>query len=85
MPLVIALPVQLTKDGALAVFHDKTLQRVCGENRRLEECTAEDLAALRLFETDAPSPHAHYLCWKTGIMDRWECSAFAEWLHKSMS
>ncbi len=52
----IALPVQLTKDGALAVFHDKTLQRVCGENRRLEECTAEDLAALRLFETDERIP-----------------------------
>jgi DNA-binding transcriptional LysR family regulator len=32
-----------------------------------------------------PSPHAHYLCWRTGMMDRWECSAFAEWLRKSVA
>ncbi|HNN90603.1 MAG TPA: LysR family transcriptional regulator, partial [Giesbergeria sp.] len=31
-----------------------------------------------------PSPHAHYLCWRTGAMDRWECAAFAEWLHKTI-
>jgi LysR family glycine cleavage system transcriptional activator len=31
---------------------------------------------------DVPSPHAHYLCWRTGMMDRWECAAFAEWLRK---
>ena len=30
------------------------------------------------------SPHAHYLCWRTGTMDRWECAAFAEWLKKSL-
>ena len=39
---------------------------------------------VRLFDTDAPSPHAHYLCWRTGAMDRWECAAFAEWLRKTM-
>jgi DNA-binding transcriptional LysR family regulator len=32
------------------------------------------------FSEDVPSPHAHYLCWRTGMMDRWECAAFAEWL-----
>jgi LysR family glycine cleavage system transcriptional activator len=32
-----------------------------------------------------PSPHAHYLCWRTGAMDRWECAAFAEWLKKSVA
>ena len=31
------------------------------------------------------SPHAHYLCWRTGMMDRWECSAFADWLRKSIA
>ena len=39
---------------------------------------------VRLFDTDAPSPHAHYLCWRTGAMDRWECAAFAEWLRQTM-
>jgi DNA-binding transcriptional LysR family regulator len=33
-----------------------------------------------VFCAHVPSPHAHYLCWRTGTMDRWECAAFAEWL-----
>ena len=36
------------------------------------------------FRTPVPSPHAHYLCWRTGTMDRWECAAFAEWLKKAL-
>jgi DNA-binding transcriptional LysR family regulator len=38
----------------------------------------------RLSPRTVPSPHAHYLCWRTGAMDRWECAAFAEWLAKSV-
>ena len=38
-----------------------------------------------LFDRHVPSPHAHYLCWRTGTMDRWECAAFAEWLRKAVS
>jgi LysR family glycine cleavage system transcriptional activator len=38
----------------------------------------------RLSARSVPSPHAHYLCWRTGTMDRWECAAFAEWLQKSV-
>jgi LysR family glycine cleavage system transcriptional activator len=38
----------------------------------------------RISTRNVPSPHAHYLCWRTGAMDRWECAAFAEWLRKSM-
>jgi LysR family glycine cleavage system transcriptional activator len=34
---------------------------------------------------NVPSPHAHHLCWRTGTMDRWECSAFADWLKKSLA
>jgi len=41
-------------------------------------------ALVRLFERSVPSPHAHYLCWNTGAMDRWECAAFAEWLRKAI-
>ncbi|MDP2771402.1 MAG: LysR substrate-binding domain-containing protein [Giesbergeria sp.] len=44
----------------------------------------ENGTLVRLFDTDVPSPHAHYLCWRTGTMDRWECAAFAEWLHKTV-
>jgi LysR family transcriptional regulator, glycine cleavage system transcriptional activator len=38
----------------------------------------------RLGPRSVPSPHAHYLCWKTGTMDRWECSAFANWLQGAL-
>ena len=44
----------------------------------------ENGTLVRLFDHDAPSPHAHYLCWRTGTMDRWECAAFAEWLRKTI-
>ena len=37
-----------------------------------------------VFSRKVTSPHAHYLCWRTGTMDRWECAAFADWLRKSL-
>ena len=40
---------------------------------------------VRLFERSVPSPHAHYLCWRTGTMERWECAAFADWLRKALT
>jgi DNA-binding transcriptional LysR family regulator len=39
----------------------------------------------RISDRNVPSPHAHYLCWRTGAMDRWEVAAFAEWLRKSLA
>jgi LysR family glycine cleavage system transcriptional activator len=39
---------------------------------------------VRVSPRSVPSPHAHYLCWRTGTMDRWECAAFAEWLKSSL-
>lgn len=44
----------------------------------------DNASLVRLYPRNVPSPHAHYLCWHTGAMDRWECSAFAEWLKKSL-
>jgi DNA-binding transcriptional LysR family regulator len=35
---------------------------------------------VRLFDRSVPRPHAHYLCWRTGTMERWECATFADWL-----
>ena len=43
------------------------------------------LSSNALFASKVPSPHAHYLCWRTGTMDRWECMAFAEWLKKAVA
>ena len=45
----------------------------------------ENGSLVRLFDRCVPSPHAHYLCWRTGTMDRWECAAFAEWLKKALA
>ncbi|MDR7379939.1 DNA-binding transcriptional LysR family regulator [Rhodoferax ferrireducens] len=42
-------------------------------------------ALVRLYARSVPSPHAHYLCWNTGAMDRWECAAFADWLKKAVA
>ena len=37
-------------------------------------------ALVRVSPRNVPSPHAHYLCWRTGALDRWEVAAFADWL-----
>ena len=37
------LDVQLSKDGQVVVFHDDTLERVCGVNARVDELTYEEL------------------------------------------
>jgi DNA-binding transcriptional LysR family regulator len=45
----------------------------------------ENGTLVRLFPRQVPSPHGHYLCWRTGAMDRWECAAFADWLKKAVA
>ena len=42
------------------------------------------LGTNEVFLKNVPSPHAHYLCWRTGAMDRWEVAAFTDWLKKSL-
>jgi LysR family transcriptional regulator, glycine cleavage system transcriptional activator len=44
----------------------------------------ENGTLVRIFPRQVPSPHGHYLCWRTGAMDRWECAAFADWLKKAV-
>ena len=51
----------------------------------LERGSLVRLGSNDVFGRNVPSPHAHYLCWRTGMMDRWECAAFAEWLKKSVA
>lgn len=52
----IELDVQLTADGQVVVFHDATLKRVCGVDRRLSELTFEQLQEIPLAETDEQIP-----------------------------
>jgi LysR family glycine cleavage system transcriptional activator len=51
----------------------------------LENGSLVRLGSSEVFTANVPSPHAHYLCWRTGMMDRWECAAFAEWLKQVLA
>lgn len=51
----------------------------------LENGSLVRLGSSEVFAGNVPSPHAHYLCWRTGMMDRWECAAFAEWLKQVLA
>ncbi|MBJ7469241.1 MAG: LysR family transcriptional regulator, partial [Rhodoferax sp.] len=37
----------------------------------LENGSLVRLGSSEVFTGNVPSPHAHYLCWRTGMMDRW--------------
>ena len=52
----IELDVRLSKDGRLVVFHDDTLDRVCGREGRVVDFTAAELATFKLNGTDDGIP-----------------------------
>jgi glycerophosphoryl diester phosphodiesterase len=52
----IELDVRLSKDGVLMVFHDDTLDRVCGREGKVINFTAEELATFKLNGTDDGIP-----------------------------
>ncbi|MBE6588788.1 MAG: glycerophosphodiester phosphodiesterase [Ruminococcaceae bacterium] len=52
----IELDVQLSSDGVVMVFHDATLIRMTGVDKRLCELTADELSALTLGESEERIP-----------------------------
>ena len=52
----IELDVQLTRDGHVVVFHDYTLDRVCGQDGKVAELTLEELRRCRLLGTEQGIP-----------------------------
>lgn len=52
----IELDVQLSRDGRVVVFHDDTLNRVCGVDSRVDELTYDELRQLRLCGTEYTIP-----------------------------
>jgi len=50
------LDVQLSKDGQVVVFHDDTLTRMCGVDRRVDELDYSELREFRLKGTDQHIP-----------------------------
>ena len=52
----IELDVQTTSDGRLVVFHDETLSRMCGVDKKLYECTYDELKGYHLANTKEKIP-----------------------------
>ncbi|MBO5907553.1 MAG: glycerophosphodiester phosphodiesterase [Clostridia bacterium] len=52
----IELDVRLSADGELVVFHDDTLERVCGISGKVSDFTAKELSNMRLSGTDDGVP-----------------------------
>ena len=52
----IELDVRLSKDGKLVVFHDDTLDRVCGREGKVIDFTADELADFKLNGTSDGIP-----------------------------
>ncbi len=52
----IETDVQLSRDGVPMLFHDYTLTRMCGIDKKLADCTAEELKGYRLLDSDEQIP-----------------------------
>ena len=52
----IELDVQFSKDGQVVVFHDDTLDRVCGVHGRVDDFDYSELRKMRLCGTDQTIP-----------------------------
>ena len=52
----IELDVQMTKDGYLVVFHDKSLKRVCGIKNEIPMLTLNEVKQARLCGTESMIP-----------------------------
>ncbi len=50
--LNIEIDVHISKDGEVVVFHDSTLKRVCGVDRKVYEMTLAELKQARVIGTD---------------------------------
>ena len=47
----IELDVHITKDNKIVVFHDDNLTRMCGINKKIEDCNYDELKKYRLLNT----------------------------------
>ena len=52
----IEIDVRFSRDGELMVFHDATLSRVCGIDKRVVDLTAEELKKIKLGKTEDTIP-----------------------------
>lgn len=47
---------------------------------RLGAAWLESGRLVRLSSRSVPSPHKHFICWRPGALERWECAAFVDWI-----
>lgn len=40
---------------------------------------------VRLSTRQVTSPNHHFICWKPGTLERWECAAFVDWLKLALT
>lgn len=52
----IELDVQMTTDHKLVVFHDDSLQRMCGVDKKLTDCSYQELKKYRLADSNEKIP-----------------------------
>ena len=52
----VELDVHLTADNKVVVFHDDTLERMCGDPRKIEDLTFEELSEFTLAHTECKIP-----------------------------
>ena len=52
----IELDTQTTSDGRVVVFHDESLLRMCGVDKKLHDCTYDELIKYSLLGTDYKIP-----------------------------
>ena len=52
----IEIDIHITRDGEVVVFHDDTLMRACGSDKRIKNLTYKELCSYRLFGTDEKIP-----------------------------
>lgn len=57
-PDLIEFDIHTTKDGQLAVMHDPTLQRMCGDSRYIKDLDFDDIKKIRTLAGE-PIPSAH--------------------------
>jgi LysR family glycine cleavage system transcriptional activator len=58
---------------------------VCLTRLRLGAAWLASGKLVRISPRAVPSPHHHFLCWRPGTLQRWECAAFVEWLTATMA
>lgn len=71
--------VGLVLDAAVAGFG------VALTRSRLGTAWLENGRLMRLSGRSVASNYHHYICWKPGTLERWECATFVDWLKQALA